>query len=165
MDMTPVTPSPSPKSRMLVLPRHMQLAMREGVPEWDKASYRARVVATHRLVIVGYIKEYTDCGVTQNRAIASLIESFDSDGLSVSIRNAMVGTAKKGRARPSDKTIAQWCKDFKDAGYDRVGLLPGHIGRANPPKDWWPLATDFYNQPSKPSYAAVCRWLGGEPGI
>lgn len=142
----------------MVLPLRTALALRPEVDAWDKATDCARITATHRLVVVGYLKDYTDCGVTQAQAISHLLTKQDNGTLPATVAASLVASGRKGRL-PSISTLAQWCKAYKDAGYNRVGLLSNYQGRVVPPQDWWAQAMHYHNQPGKPSYMAVTRWL------
>ena len=148
-----------PTAKPVVMPLRSSLTL-PGKDPWEAASFRARETATHRLKLVAWVKEFVDIGLlTQNNAIALLVERFDSGALDVGLHTAMVATAKKDRPRPGEKTIAQWCKAYKDAGHDKVGLLPGHRGFVRKPADWWALALELYNQPSNTGVSAVHRAL------
>lgn len=147
------------KARPVVMPLRSVLTL-PGKDPWDAASKSARATANHRLKLVLWVKEFVDIGLlTQNNALALLVERFDSGALDVGLQTAMTAAAKKDRARPGEKTIAQWCKDYKEAGYNKVGLLPGHRGNVRKPEDWWSVALALYNQPSNNSVASVHRAL------
>lgn len=147
------------KAMPLVMPLRSALTL-PGKDPWDAASKSARIAANHRLKLVLWVKEFVDIGLlTQNKALALLVERFDSGVLDVGLHAAMTAVAKKNRARPGEKTIAQWCKDYKEAGYNKAGLLPGHRGNVRKPEDWWPVALELYNQPSNNSVSSVHREL------
>lgn len=148
-----------PKPLALVMPLHTALSMRPAVDPWENAKAKARHIAKHRLTIVIHVKHYVDIGLSQNQAIAQLMHFFERGELRSDVHNAMLVLAKPSRPCPSVKTIAQWCKDYKDAGCNPVGLLTEHKGKVVKPQDWWALACSHYNQPSKPSYMAVTRCL------
>lgn len=149
------TTSATPKR--LVLPLRTALQQKEGVAQWDAVTERAREVARNRQTVVKYVLTLTDCDITQNRAIALLLERFDHGLIDGGTRLAMSMAAKKGRAKPERSAISEWVKRYKTLGRD--GLLPGHKGKVAKPQDWWPLALHHYNLPSKPDASVVHRLL------
>ena len=65
---------------VVVMPTAQVLALRARDP-WREATDRARQVATWRETVVTYIRGLTDEGVTQNNAVALLLERAAADRL------------------------------------------------------------------------------------
>ncbi len=157
MDALPPDQSLKPAPGPTVLPLRQALKAKPGVDAWEAATFRARDVAKKRIAVVSYVKTMMDQGIKQSRAIDLLLERFDSGVLVTDTYLAMQATAASKRPRPERSAIHKWVKDYKDKG--RVGLLPGHQGRVNRPKDWWPWSMHYYNLPTKPDVSTVHRLL------
>ena len=124
---------------------------------WREATERARQVALWRETVVLYLRQLTDAGVTQNNAIAALLERGQSGALIAHLANALQSVAKAGRQTPSRSVICQWCAAYKEGGV--AALLPDHKGRVVEAAGWWGPAIEYFNAPSKPDMAAVHRRL------
>lgn len=145
-----------PTGGKVVLPTGNVLAMRARDP-WREATAKAREVATQREIIVNCIQRMMDDGVSQNNAVALLLERNESNRLPAYVSAAMVATAKKDRNAPTRSTICAWCADYKAEGLE--ALLPDHKGRVIESAAWWGPALEYYNNPSKPDMSAVYRLL------
>lgn len=147
-----------PTGGKVVLPTGNVLAMRARDP-WREATNKAREVATQREIIVNAVLSMVREGVTQNNAVALLIERHlaKPNRLQPYIAAAMLATAKKDRNAPTRSTICAWCADYKTEGLE--ALLPDHKGRVIESAAWWGPALEYYNNPSKPDMSAVYRLL------
>lgn len=146
-----------PTGGKAVMPTANVLAMRARDP-WREATDKAREVATQREIVVNCVQRMIDDGISQNNAVALLLERHAANKLPPFIANAMVATAKKDRTSPTRSTICGWCADYKTGG---VGdLLPDHKGRVVESAAWWGPALEYYNTAgSKPDMSAVYRRL------
>ena len=145
-----------PGRAVAVLPTAQVLALRSRDP-WREASERARQTATYRETVVAYIQGLTESGVTQNNAVALMLERGAAGSLPRHFEVALVGAAKAGRAAPSRSAICEWCALHKQGGI--AALLPDHKGRVVEASSWWGPALEYYNQPGKPDMSAVHRRL------
>jgi putative transposase len=147
-----------PSGGKVVLPTGNVLAMRARDP-WREATAKAREVATQREIIVNAVMSMVRDGVTQNNAVALIIERnlATPNRLQPYIAAAMAFTAKKDRKSPTRSTICAWCADYKAEGLE--ALLPDHKGRVIESAAWWGSALEHYNNPSKPDMSAVYRLL------
>ncbi len=148
-----VTP---PTGGKVVLPTNNVLAMRARDP-WKESTAKAREVAMQREIIVNTLQSMVLDGVSQNNAVALLLERNESKRLPVHIANAMAATAKKDRTSPTRSTICAWMADYKAEGL--IGLLPDHKGRVVESSSWWGPALEYFNNPGKPDISAVHRRL------
>lgn len=140
----------------LVLPTARVLALKSRDP-WRESTDRARQVALFRETIVHYVQTLTDVGVTQNNAVALLIERGISEALPNHVGIALSSAAKAGRSAPSRSAICEWCALYREGGI--AALLPDHKGRVIDAAGWWGPALEYYNAPSKPDMSAVYRQL------
>ena len=141
---------------VVVMPTAQVLALRARDP-WREATDRARQVATWRETVVTYIRGLTDEGVTQNNAVALLLERAAADRLPAHFAVALAGSAKAGRTAPSRSAICEWCAQHREGGIS--ALLPDHKGRVVDAAGWWGPALEYFNAPSKPDMSAVHRKL------
>lgn len=132
------------------------LALRQRDP-WREATDRARQVAQHREIVVSFILQQMNQGVSQNNAIALLMSRAESGLLSSHVAVALSGAAKSGRATPSRSAICDWCALHREGGV--TALLPDHKGRVVEAAGWWGPALEYYNNPGKPDMSAVHRRL------
>jgi len=139
-----------------VMPTAQVLALRARDP-WREATDRARQVATWRETVVTYIRGLTDEGVTQNNAVALLLERAAAGRLPAHFAVALAGAAKAGRSAPSRSAICEWCAQHREGGISY--LLPDHKGRVVEAAGWWGPALEYFNAPSKPDMSAVHRKL------
>lgn len=139
-----------------VMPTAQVLALRQRDP-WREATERARQVATWRETVVAYVRTLMDAGVTQNNAVALLLERGQANQLPAHFSVALAGSAKAGRGTPSRSAICEWCALHREGGV--VSLLPDHKGRVVEAAGWWGPALEYFNQPSKPDMSAVHRKL------
>lgn len=147
---------PATGGAMVVMPTAKVLALRSRDP-WREATDRARQVATCRETVVAYIRGLADEGVTQNNAVALLLERGMAGRLPNHFAIALAGSAKAGRAAPSRSAICEWCALYREGGI--TALLPDHKGRVVEAAGWWGPALEYYNVPGKPDMAAVHRRL------
>ncbi len=147
---------PATGGTMAVMPTAKVLALRSRDP-WREATDRARQVATCRETVVAYIRGLADEGVTQNNAVALLLERGLAGRLPNHFAVALAGSAKAGRAAPSRSAICEWCALYREGGI--TALLPDHKGRVVEAAGWWGPALEYYNVPGKPDMAAVHRRL------
>lgn len=147
---------PATGGAMVVMPTAKVLALRSRDP-WREATDRARQVATCRETVVAYIRGLADEGVTQNNAVALLLERGLAGRLPNHFAVALAGSAKAGRAAPSRSAICEWCALYREGGI--TALLPDHKGRVVESAGWWGPALEYYNVPGKPDMAAVHRRL------
>lgn len=146
-----------PTGGKVVMPTSNVLAMRARDP-WKEATAKAREVATQREIIVSAINNMMADGVSQNNAVALLLERHDASRLQPYIAKAMQLTAKKDRTAPTRSTICAWVAAYKTEGI--VALLPDHKGRVVESAAWWGPALEYYNSVgSKPDMSAVYRRL------
>lgn len=150
-----VTPS-QPGGALAVQPVAKVLALRQRDP-WREATDRARQVALHREGVVVYVRALTDSGVTQNNAVALLLERGLSGTLPAHVTMMLLGAAKAGRSAPSRSAICEWCALYREGGI--TALLPDHKGRVVEAAGWWGPALEYFNAPSKPDMSAVHRRL------
>jgi putative transposase len=139
-----------------VMPTAQVLALRQRDP-WRESTERARQVATWRETVVAYVRTLTDGGVTQNNAVALLLERGQGNQLPAHFAVALAGSAKAGRGTPSRSAICEWCALHREGGIN--SLLPDHKGRVVEAAGWWGPALEYYNQPGKPDMSAVHRKL------
>lgn len=132
------------------------LAMRQRDP-WREATDRAREVAINRETVVSYVLAMTSDGVTQNNAVALMLEREKTGRLPAHVASAMARVAKAGRAAPSRSAICEWCAQYREGGV--AVLLPDHKGRVVESAAWWGPALEYYNAPGKPDMSAVHRRL------
>lgn len=147
---------PAKGGTMVVMTTAKVLALRSRDP-WREATDRARQVATCRETVVAYIRGLADEGVTQNNAVALLLERGLAGRLPNHFSVALAGSAKAGRAAPSRSAICEWCAQYREGGI--TALLPDHKGRVVEAAGWWGPALEYYNVPGKPDMAAVHRRL------
>lgn len=146
-----------PTGKKVVAPTGNVLAMRARDP-WREATTKAREIATQREIVVNCIQRMMDEGVSQNNAVALLLERHQAGKLPQFVTSAMVATAKKERSAPTRSTICSWCADYKTEGLE--ALLPDHKGRVIESAAWWGPALEYYNSAgSKPDMSAVYRRL------
>lgn len=146
-----------PTGGKVVMPTSNVLALRARDP-WREATAKAREVATQREIVVNAILSMVRDGVTQNNAVALLLERHAANRLPAYVAAAMTATAKKDRVSPTRSTICAWCASYKVDGL--TGLLPDHKGRVVESSAWWGAALEYYNAPgSKPDISAVYRRL------
>ncbi|NTZ82379.1 DDE-type integrase/transposase/recombinase [Burkholderia metallica] len=145
-----------PSGAVAVMPTAKVLALRARDP-WREATDRARQVAMWRETVVTYVHDMMKEGVTQNNAVALLLERHAADRLHNHFAVALAGSAKAGRTAPSRSAICQWCALHREGGV--VALLPEHKGRVVEAAGWWGPALEYFNAPSKPDMAAVHRRL------
>jgi len=138
------------------LPTAQVLALRSRDP-WKESTDRARQVAMFRETVVGYVRALTDQGVTQNNAIALMLERGEADRLPKHFAVALQESAKSGRKTPSRSAICDWCAKYREGGV--TALLPEHKGRVVEAAGWWGPALEYFNSPSKPDMSAVHRRL------
>lgn len=147
-----------PSGGKAVSPISNVLAIRARDP-WNEATQKSRETAMQREIIVTAITAMTNTGLTQNKAIALLLERnlAVQNKLPGYIAQAMVATAKAGREAPTRSTICEWIASYKAEGLN--GLLPNHQGRVVESSSWWGPALEYFNKPTKPDISAVHRHL------
>jgi len=125
-----------PTGGKVVLPTGNVLAMRARDP-WREATNKAREMATQREIIVNAVLSLVRDGVTQNNAVALILERnlAKPNRLPPYVAAAMIATAKKDRQAPTRSTICAWCADYKVDGL--AALLPDHKGRVVESAAWW----------------------------
>lgn len=149
---------PTNSRSQVAIPPSKVIALRQRDP-WREATARAREVATNRETIVHYIVGMVSTGVTQNNAVAILLDRHALDRLPPHVTKAMRAVAKAGRTAPSRSAICDWCKAYNQTG-NVADLLPDHKGRVVDSVAWWGPALEYYNVPgSKPDMSAVHRRL------
>lgn len=153
---------PVPGSTVAVRPVSNVLALRQRDP-WREATDRARQVAVAREGVVLYVRGLTDVGVTQNNAVALMLERGAASNLPPHVTNMLAAAAKAGRAAPARSAICEWCAQYREGGI--AALLPDHKGRVIEAAGWWGPALEYFNAPSKPDMAAVHRRLVEVDGI
>lgn len=139
-----------------VLPTAQVLALRQRDP-WRESTDRARQVALCRESVIAYVRALTNTGVTQNNAVGLLLERGQAGNLPSHVASALFGTARGKRSAPSNKTICEWAKQYREGGI--VALLPEYKGRVVEAAGWWGPALEYFNAPSKPDMSAVHRRL------
>ncbi|MCL2160691.1 MAG: Mu transposase C-terminal domain-containing protein [Betaproteobacteria bacterium] len=147
---------PGDPRRPAIRPTAQVLMLRERDP-WKEASDRARQVAVCRETIVLAIRNRPDQHSTLTSAIANLIERAHGSVLSPHVTSALRSAAKSGRPTPGRSAIFEWVKLYEEGGIN--ALLPEHKGRVTESASWWGPALEYFNQPSKPSMAAVYNRL------
>jgi len=145
-----------------VMPTAQVLALRQRDP-WREATDRARQVALCRESVVCYVLALTDSGVTQNNAVGLLLERGRAGNLPSHVAIALLGTARGERSAPSRSAVCDWCALYREGGIS--ALLPDHKGRVVEVAGWWGPALEYFNQPSKPSMAAVYHDLVEKDGF
>jgi putative transposase len=149
-------------NRPAVRPTAQVLQLRARDP-WREASESARAAALRRETLVLWIDQSARRGVPGSLAVAGLVEAGKSlaAGCAVTIpahvAGALAAAAKSGRAAPSRATLLEWCAAYREGGVN--ALLPEHRGRVVEATSWWGPALEYFNQPSKPSMAAVYNKL------
>ncbi len=151
-----IEPSKGAGGAVAVMPTAQVLALRARDP-WREATDRARQVATWRETVVAYVRTLTDEGVTQNNAVALLLERGAAGRLPAHFAVALAGAAKAGRSAPSRSAICEWCAQYREGGIS--ALLPDHKGRVVEAAGWWGPALEYFNSPSQPDMSAVYRRL------
>lgn len=152
----------SPGGAVAVKPVAQVLALRQRDP-WREATERAREVALAREGVVIYVRGLTDGGVTQNNAVGLLLERGIAGTLPRHAATMLAAAAKAGRSAPSRSAICEWCALYREGGV--TALLPDHKGRVVDAAGWWGPALEYFNQPSKPSMAAVYHDLVEKDGF
>jgi len=147
---------PGDSRRPAIRPTAQVLMLRERDP-WKEASDRARQVAVCRETIVLALKNRPDQYSTLTSAIENLIERAQGSMLSPHVASALRSAAKAGRPAPGRSAIFEWVKLYDEGGIN--ALLPDHKGRVVESASWWGPALEYFNQPSKPSMAAVYKQL------
>lgn len=150
------------KGAVAVMPTAQVLALRQRDP-WREATDRARQVALCRESVVCYVQALTDSGVTQNNAVGLLLERGRAGNLPSHVASALFGTARGERSAPSRSAVCDWCALYREGGIS--ALLPDHKGRVVEVAGWWGPALEYFNQPSKPSMAAVYHDLVEKDGF
>ena len=145
-----------PTGGKLILPTSNVLAMRARDP-WREATAKARATATQRETIVHAINVMVAEGISQNNAVALLLERHAAGRLQLYVNSAMLAAAKKGCTAPTRSTLCSWCASYKAEGLP--ALLPDYKGRVVESAAWWGPALEYYNNPSKPDMSAVHRLL------
>ncbi|WP_245209084.1 integrase catalytic domain-containing protein, partial [Ralstonia solanacearum] len=120
-------------------------------------------MATWRETVVAYVRAMTEDGVTQNNAVALLLERGEAGSLPSHFAMALAGAAKAGRKTPSRSAICEWCAQYREGG--ATALLPDHKGRVVEAAGWWGPALEYFNAPGKPDMAAVHRRLAEVDGF
>jgi putative transposase len=139
-----------------VLPIAKVIALRQRDP-WKEATEASRARAIKRETVVLWIMALRKAGVSQNTAVESLLLRATNGSLAPHVIQALSDSAVGKRALPRDSSIKQWCKDYREGGVN--ALLPDHKGRVVESAAWWGPALEYFNQPSKPSMAAVYHKL------
>jgi putative transposase len=154
---------PGDSRRLAVRPTAQVLALRARDP-WKEASGAARQTAIQRETIVLAILNHERQYATLSSRIENLLErAKGSSLLPPHVAAALRGAAKAGRAAPGRSAIFEWCKLYNEGGV--ATLLPEHKGRVVEVTSWWGPALEYYNQPSKPSMAAVYHRLAEVDGF
>jgi putative transposase len=139
-----------------VLPVGKVIALRQRDP-WKEATEAARYRATKRETVVLWVTALCKTGVSQNTAVESLLLRAMNGILAPHVASALAETSVGNRPLPSGNTIKQWCKGYREGGIN--ALLPDYKGRVIEATSWWGPALEYFNQPSKPSIAAVYNKL------
>lgn len=148
--------APEAGGKVAVAPTAQVLALRARDP-WREATDRARQVAMWRESVVSYVRALTDQGVTQNNAVALMLERGEAGNLPAHFATALTGAAKGNRKAPSRSAICEWCAQYREGGVS--ALLPEHKGRVVEAAGWWGPALEYFNAPGKPDMSAVHRRL------
>lgn len=138
------------------VPLARALAQRQRDP-WAEATSAARQVAQQREVIVNDLLRLRREGITQNAAIALLLERAAHGLLSAALSAALSATAKSGRPAPTRATLCDWLARYREGGV--AALLPQHKGRIPASPSWWGPAIEYFNSTSGADIAAVHRRL------
>jgi putative transposase len=154
---------PTDPRRPAVLPTARVLQLKQRDP-WREAADRARQVAIQRETVILAILNRPDQYASVTSAIDNLLERARGQTLlPPRIKAALAASAKASRAAPSNKTIAAWLANYREGGVN--ALLPDHKGRVTESAAWWGPALEYFNQPSKPSMAAVYNRLAEVDGF
>jgi len=143
-------------NRLTVPPVSNIIKLRPSTP-WSTASEKARKTAVAREDVLLELKARQLPGVSIDRAIKSFQAAFAAGQLTPFIQNQLNVVACKGRGFPSRNSIYEWLKAYESEG--RTGLIPLYKGRVVESASWWGPALEYFNQPSKPSMAAVYNRL------
>lgn len=154
---------PSDQHYPAVQPTAQVLMLRQRDP-WREATDCARQTAIWRETIVLALRNRPDQYSTPSAAVDNLIERGQGASLLPShVATALRGAAKAGRLTPGRSAIFGWCKLYDEGGV--TALLPDHKGRVVESAAWWGPALEYFNQPSKPSMAAVFHRLSEKEGF
>jgi putative transposase len=158
--MKPVPPAPRPPA---VLPTAQVLMLRQRDP-WQEATDRARQVAIWRETAVLAVINRPHQHASLSAAVDGLLERALHKGmLPAHVASALAQAAKRGQPAPARSTLLDWVKSYREGGI--AALLPGHKGRVVEAAAWWGPALEYFNQPSKPSMAAVWHRLSETDGF
>lgn len=105
---------------------------KENIP-FEKLSEKKRTVAVSKEVIVKYLLEQKDAGVSINNAGELLLESVKRGCTSSVLISAVSALSKNGNP-PSHKTFFRWVADYQS--YGLMGLAPKHQGSKRAEHDW-----------------------------
>ena len=128
-----------------------------GADPWGAASETQRSVAGLRAAVVGPLAQLVDAGASLNNAAELFCQQMQAGLLDVRARHALAGL---GEESLSPATLKRWISAYRSGG--PAALLPRHTGRVRQQYGWEARATELYNRPSKPAYAAVAFALTAE---
>jgi putative transposase len=147
---------PVDDNRAAILPTAQVLQLRARDP-WREASDSARRTALQRESVLGYLDSLARQGLSLKRAFELMKARCREGALAPHYADSLKRTAKKNREAPSYQTICEWLAQYREGGVN--ALLPEHRGRVVEATSWWGPALEYFNQPSKPSMAAVYNKL------
>lgn len=156
---------PLDPSRPLALrPTASVIALRQRDP-WREASDMQRCVAVARHDVVSYVLNLEQTGLSASRAIELMLTRAELGQLHPHMVLALKASAKAGRTAPTRNPIFEWRKVVLDGG-GRTDLIEAHKGKViSAAPAWWGPALEYFNNPSKPDYAAVWRRLAEVDGF
>lgn len=153
-----------PGTTVALRPTAQVIALRQRDP-WREASDSQRNVALARLDIANAILAMEAEGFSANKAVATLLNRLEAGLLNQRLSFCMQAAAKKNRPAPTRSTLLEWRKIVADGG-GRVELLEEHKGRVLLEQAaWWGPALEYFNQPTKPEYSVVWRYLAEVEGF
>ncbi|PPD34929.1 MAG: transposase [Methylomonas sp.] len=153
-----------PGNTVALRPTARVIALRQRDP-WEEATAAQRDVAVARLEIVSEVLAMMQQRFSANKAVATLLNRHAAGLLSRRLVYCLRTAAKGDRLAPTRSTILAWCKIVADGG-GRVELLEEHKGRVLLEQAaWWGPALEYFNQPTKPEYSVVWRYLAEAEGF
>ncbi|MDR3086755.1 MAG: hypothetical protein LBU45_02225, partial [Azoarcus sp.] len=149
---------PLPPRRALapVAPAAQVIALRRRDP-WAEATAHAREVAIARELVTLWLWQREEAGVSRSSAVAEFAETCRAHRLPGHVASAVAALLKPGRECLSRSSLHEWAAKYREGGLN--ALLPDHKGRVVEAPGWWGPALEYFNQPSKPSMAAVYNRL------
>lgn len=127
------------------------------VPALQKTTTKTREKSMNRDIVLNYINELITTSGSLTVAVDLLIGRAEAGLLPIHINAAVKACAAGSANYPSKSSLCLWHKNRRDGGID--ALIPQYKGRVRNEGGWEAVATDLYNQPSKPNMSSVHKIL------